>query len=323
MSTWKTNPHFTTQIIAINRLMKKLLRTLSTLILLFFLFVTTGHTESAKTQDVDLSQYQRLIPLHEVKLPPGPYDWMSQHPEPDQSFYDYINSNPVKADDQRQFIYIVLLGEFDPARRKVIEATAQYIEAYFQLETRWLDPIDLNAIPPKARRIHPQTRDKQVLTSFVLEEILKKRLPDDAVSLIAFTSSDLWPGENWNFVFGQASITDRVGVWSIYRNGNPNRKSQRQLCLLRTIKTGTHELGHMLSMHHCPYYECNMNGSNHRQESDRRPLWLCPVCLGKLAWNRNVDPAQRYEDLIKISDELGLDTVKDFYQDSLETLKQK
>lgn len=275
------------------------------------------------TEDVDLSAFERLIPLHEVKLPPGPYDWMAQHPEPDQGFYDYIKNNPVRPDGQRKYIYIVLLGEFDAARHDLIQDTARYIEAYFQLPVKWLEPLGLEVIPDSARRLHPQTRDKQILTSYVIEEVLLPRLPDDAVALTAFTSSDLWPGMGWNFVFGQASIDDRVGVWSIYRNGNPNLKSERQICLLRTVKTGTHELGHMFSMHHCPYYECNMNGANHRKESDRRPLWLCPVCLSKITWNLQVDPAKRYKDLIKVSDELGLDKEREFFQQSLDILLEK
>ncbi|MCB9719660.1 MAG: hypothetical protein H6756_02190 [Candidatus Omnitrophica bacterium] len=290
---------------------------------IFPLFLTAPSARAAEGEQIDLSRFQKLIPLHEVKLPPGEYDWMAQHPEPDQSFYEYVNGHPVRPDDERKYIYLVLLGEFDPARQAVIRDTARYIEAYFQLETRWLDPVGLDSIPPRARRVHPQTGDKQILTSYVLEDILTPNLPDDAVSLIAFTSSDLWPGEGWNFVFGQASITDRVGVWSIYRNGNPNRESQRHLCLLRTVKTGTHELGHMFSLHHCPYFECNMNGANHRQESDRRPLWLCPVCLAKLTWNLGVDPAKRYRDLIRISDELGLEDEKEFFEKSLDVLEKE
>ncbi len=39
--------------------------------------------------------------------------------------------------------------------------------------------------------------------------------------MLALTTSDLWPGEGWNFVFGQASLSERVGVWSLHRLGNP------------------------------------------------------------------------------------------------------
>jgi archaemetzincin len=33
-----------------------------------------------------------------------------------------------------------------------------------------------------------------------------------------------------------------------------------------------------------------MNGSNHQEEKDRRPMHPCPVCLRKLCWNLRVEP---------------------------------
>lgn len=44
--------------------------------------------------------------------------------------------------------------------------------------------------------------------------------------MIAFTNADLWPGEGWNYVFGQASLADHVGVWSIHRYGDPSTATQ-------------------------------------------------------------------------------------------------
>lgn len=276
---------------------------------------------SSFAEEPDMDVLHQLIPLHEVKLPPGPMDWMTHHREPGQSVYEYIDSQPLQADEKRNKIYIVLLGEFDLQRTKIVEQAAEYIEAYFQLPVEFMEPLSLSIIPEQKRRVHPQTQDHQILSTYVLEDVLIPRLPDDAFNLIAFTSSDLWPGEDWNFVFGQASIEDRVGVWSIYRNGDPNKgDEERQLCLLRTVKTGTHEIGHMFGMPHCPYFECNMNGSNHRGESDRRPLWLCPVCLGKVTWNIKKDPDERYQDLIKKSQELGFDQESEFFQKSIQSI---
>ena len=68
--------------------------------------------------------------------------------------------------------------------------------------------------------------------------------------------------------------------------------------LLRTLKTATHETGHMFSMAHCTLFECNMCGSNHLPEADRRPLELCPHCLAKLCYATNADPIKRFERLI-------------------------
>ena len=96
-------------------------------------------------------------------------------------------------------------------------------------------------------------------------------------------------------MFGQASLRERVGVWSIHRNGDPDKDAASfRICLLRTLKTATHETGHMFSMLHCTAYECNLCGSNHRAESDRRPLALCPECLAKVCWACRADPLERF-----------------------------
>lgn len=53
----------------------------------------------------------------------------------------------------------------------------------------------------------------------------------------------------------------------------------------------------MFGIRHCVYYECVMNGSNHLQESDSRPLELCVVCLRKLQTNIKFDILERYKRL--------------------------
>jgi archaemetzincin len=156
----------------------------------------------------------------------------------------------------------------------------------------------------------------------VLDKVLRPRLPADACVYIALTTSDLWPGEGWNFVFGQASLSERVGVWSIARNGDPHGNDPEfRLCLLRTLKTASHETGHMFSMQHCTLYECNMCGSNHREEADRRPLWLCPHCLAKLCHATGADPIRRFKDLAAFSKRAGLKTEQEFYEKSLAVLE--
>ena len=52
--------------------------------------------------------------------------------------------------------------------------------------------------------------------------------------------------------------------------------------LRRTLGTASHELGHVLTMYHCTAFRCLMNGSNHQEERDGRPLHLCSVSLRKL-----------------------------------------
>jgi archaemetzincin len=157
----------------------------------------------------------------------------------------------------------------------------------------------------------------------VLNSVLRPRLPANACAYIALTTSDLWPGEGWNFVFGQASLRQRVGVWSIARNGDPHADDAAfRLCLLRTLKTASHETGHMFSMAHCTFYECNMCGSNNRGEADRHPLTLCPHCLAKLCHATGADPLRRFQELIAFARREGLKPEQEFYEKSLAALQQ-
>ncbi|MBK9768977.1 MAG: hypothetical protein IPP63_19310 [Chloracidobacterium sp.] len=55
----------------------------------------------------------------------------------------------------------------------------------------------------------------------------------DASALIAFTVDDLYPNETMNYVFGQASLEDRVGVWSLARMDD---HTDDRNFLIRTLK---------------------------------------------------------------------------------------
>ena len=71
------------------------------------------------------------------------------------------------------------------------------------------------------------------------------------------------------------------------------------------MKVLTHETGHIFGLPHCIYFACVMNGSNHLQESDRRPLHLCPVCLRKLQLSVGFDVVKRYRELASFDKEAG------------------
>lgn len=281
---------------------------------------TTGKAEgSPVTASDDLNaMIERLRPLHRPLAPPRPGDWLTEHDEPGQTFAQYRASAPETARGKRRVIYIQPIGELTADQRRVVDATADFMGRYFGLEVTTLPGVPVgDGWPTSARRARPTWGDAQLLTTHILERVLEPALPDDAAALLGLTAWDLWPGPGWNFVFGQASLRERVGVWSIYRNGDPaGDELERRLCLLRTIKTATHETGHMLSMHHCTAYECNMCGSNHREEADRRPLALCPECLAKLVLATDVDPVTRFESLAEFSRAHGLTDEAAFYERS-------
>ena len=141
---------------------------------------------------------------------------------------------------------------------------------------------------------------------------------------MAFTTSDLWPGEGWNRVYGQAFPGERVGVYSIYCDGNPDEGPDAyRLALLRTLKVAAHETGHVFAMEHCIFYECCLCGANNRDEADRHPLWLCPHCLAKLCYATHADPAKRFEELIAFAKPQGLATEQAFWEKSLAVMSEK
>ncbi len=264
---------------------------------------------------------EALKPLHRAKKPGS---WMlgPGKDEEGQTFDEYADSNPVKPDAQRRTLYIVLLGEFDGERRKIVDLCAEFMGLYFNLPVKFADPIPLSAVPESNRRIHPSWGMKQIRAGYVLDEVLLPKVPKDAVALIAFTKSDLYPQDDWNFVFGMASLYRRVGVWSIYRYGDPSTGARElALCLKRTIKVGTHETGHMFGIHHCTRYECNMNGSNNLEESDGCPLALCPECVRKIWWACDCDPVGRYADLESFCRKHGMTAEADFYKASREKIE--
>jgi len=263
----------------------------------------------------------KLRPLHKKFGRPKPGEWLFVHREPGQTFQQYIASSPVVPDTERRIITIQPLGGFTKTQRRIVNLAADFMGRYFNLPVKVSEDLPDSIVPARARRVHPSWGDRQILTSYVLDEVLRPRLPKDAFACLAFTASDLWPGRGWNFVFGQASLRQRVGVWSIYRFGQPEQsKQQFRLCLLRTIRTATHEMGHMFSMLHCTAYNCGLNGSNSLAESDGRPLALCPECLAKVCWASGADPVRRYQKLAEFCRAHGLKAEGDFYEKSLKAL---
>lgn len=144
---------------------------------------------------------------------------------------------------------------------------------------------------------------EQIRTGYLMEDVLKPILPADAAALIAFTDKDLFPDESMNYVFGQASLADRVGVWSLYRLGD---HASYDVFLRRTLKIAAHETGHMFSMRHCIKYECVMSGTNYLGETDRRPIDACPECSAKIWWLTGAEPAARYKKLAEFCRTNGL-----------------
>ena len=186
-----------------------------------------------------------IAPLHDPIGATQEGDWLDEHEEPGQSFEEYRRSDPVLPTKLRTTMYLQPLGDFDPARAAAIEATAELLGDFYGVPVRMLERMDLAWVPHQARRLNPYSGEEQVLTKFVLR-LLSRKKPADAVAVLALTTSDLWPGKGWNFVFGQASLSGGVGVWSLHRLGDPEvepktflRRTPRSPCTRRATCWGS------------------------------------------------------------------------------------
>lgn len=223
-------------------------------------------------------------------------DWLESHQESGETFEEYIRSDPVLPTPERKTVYIQPIGSFTDSEKEVIRQTADYMRAFFNLPVILGDARPIGKVPDSmTRTIFPN--DRQIRTSYFLEDVLPGLLPEKAAALICLTNFDLYPEETWAYVFGQASLDRRVGVWSLWRLQNRRGRPDKKLFLTRTLKIAMHETGHMFSMRHCTKYECLMSGTNNLLETDRRPIDVCPECMAKIAWAMKYDPADRYRAL--------------------------
>jgi archaemetzincin len=256
---------------------------------------------------------EKLKPLHRVMAKPKPGEWLASHRERGQTFQQYLTDKPIKLDAQRRKIYLMPLGFFDKTDKELLDAVAEYLALYFELEVVLQAPQTPANFPEEAYRTqnYDYPGNLQYFTPHILHKILLPNLPSDALAFMAISNQDLYPDESWNFVFGQASTKKRVGVASYFRYLQEEKPSFSQT-LRRIIATSSHEIGHMLTLYHCRAFECVMNGSNSLSESDSRPIYPCAECIVKLSWNIGFSIPQHYQKLLAFYQKHGLTAEADY-----------
>jgi len=251
---------------------------------------------------------------------PEGWDWLAAYPERGQTFEEFLNESPTIPTADRRTVYVLPLGRFDPQQDKIIRITAGWLEAFYGLPIKLLPAQKLNEpLKQSDFRKSPHSRNRQVRTGYLLDEVLARQLPPDAAALIAFTGEDLYPDATMNYVFGQASFDRRVGIWSLFRLDDEN--ARYETFLRRTLKIAAHELGHMFTIRHCTKYECVMSGTNHLAETDRHPLDACPECMAKIAHLSKIPPADRYARLTRFSRENRLTNEAANFESKLSALQ--
>lgn len=252
----------------------------------------------------------RIRPLFKTKKPPQPGDWLAEHKEAGQTYAQFRAITQAPTVQSYTTLRVVPIGPLTAGQEAVLGIVIDFMKPFFGLSIERDPAVPITSIPDDAQRFQTFEGPNQLLTTYLLNTVLmKRRQPKDA-AVLGITAADLWPGAGWNFVFGQASLKERVGVWSMARNGDADsRPAMRKICAMRTVMTATHETGHMLGIRHCTAYECGMNGSNNSDERDRQPLEFCPECQPKLWWTLKLDPLERSRALEAVARRHGFDNI--------------
>ena len=167
------------------------------------------------------------------KMPkPRADDWLSSHREVGQNVTSwklraerYISQRSWR--ERNKKIYIVPLGEelidmiveVGESSIRFLDILQEFAAAFFApFITELLNPVDVMKAKFESR-INSDTGRKQILVGSIVSYLEKKssKIAKDAFCIVAVTMIDLYPKEDWNFVFGQAHCSAGIGAFSFAR----------------------------------------------------------------------------------------------------------
>jgi archaemetzincin len=224
---------------------------------------------------------------------PRPGDWLWEFKERGQTLREYLQAGVNRKNTVRSRFHLQPYGDLRPQQRHVIAAVREHVAAFFDSEV---------VVLPE-RRLAPlwYHQGRKQWDGDVAVRSLAGQVPEDSLGLLGLMGGDLY-GLRLNFIFGVGLMRERAALYSLNRYDTRDER----LLARRAAKVAVHELGHVLTIKHCVFYRCVMNGSNSVAEMDAQPLHACPVCLAKLRANLRFDPRARYERLEALYRRQGL-----------------
>ncbi|XP_060058632.1 archaemetzincin-2 isoform X2 [Erinaceus europaeus] len=220
-------------------------------------------------------------------------DWITSHPEAPQDFEQFF-SDPFRRtpSPEKHSIYIQCIGSLGNTRiisEEYVRWLKGYCEAFFYgLAVKLLEPVPVS-VTRCCFRINDSTQNLQIHAG---------------VGIFSFAryGSDFYSSHYAGKVKLRKTSSSDYSIFNDYYVPEVN-----SVLLLRSCKTLAHEIGHIFGLRHCQWLACLMQGSNHLEEADRRPLNLCPICLRKLQCAIGFDIIERYKALVRWIDEESTD----------------
>ncbi|XP_015427897.1 PREDICTED: archaemetzincin-2 [Myotis davidii] len=209
-------------------------------------------------------------------------DWITSHPEPPQDFEDFFSDPSRKTPSREKHrIYIQCIGSLGNTRiisEEYVKWLKGYCEAFFYgLTVKLLEPVPVSATRC-AFRVNDSTKNLQIHAG---------------VGIFSFAR---YAGDFYSSSYkGKVKASQRQSLRDYSAFDNYYTPEVTSVLLLRSCKTLTHEIGHIFGLRHCQWLACLMQGSNHLEEADRRPLDLCPICLRKLQCAIGFNIVERYQ----------------------------
>jgi len=207
------------------------------------------------------------------------------------------------------------------------------LEESNQLSRNYNKRTKLNA------RFNKSTGTWQLKVDMVLNK-LRNILPGKTLCLLALTMTDLYCDDTDLFVAGWSDGDHGVAVFSfarydpalcfsvefwyeMYYSETILLEERKKLLLQRSCRLLVHEIGHLLGLDHCIWFQCCMNGSGHLAEDFSQPMSLCPVDLHKLQALCGFDVLQRYKDLLAFYKKHSFKEEQDWVTDRIAYITKK
>ncbi len=103
---------------------------------------------------------------------------------------------------------------------EVLKRLQDFCHAYFLgMDVSIGDPIDILKLKGITTRVHTETGREQILINDLMKYLKKYKL-NKVYCVVGITIVDLYPGQEWNFTLGHASLTEGVAMCSFGRHFN-------------------------------------------------------------------------------------------------------